>query len=364
MSEMSELIIESTSKVFAAYSTKEVVNEAEKGIWANELWNKLAQYGIVTVAVPEDLGGSGGDYEDALSIVRLAGRFLAPVPLAETFIANWLLAEHGVAVTNEVLTIATETDGQPFKFYQEGNGWIVTGRAKNVPWGRFAKKLVVLGEASEGGALSVLNLEKAEIIQGNNLAGEARDQVVFNQVFIPECTIIPVDKIKYEERILYSCALTKSVMMAGALDNILEIAINYSKERSQFGRPIHRFQAIQHHLALLAGEAAAAGIAASYAIHSFQKNPVSKEIALAKLRINEAAGKAAPIAHQVLAAIGFTYEHILHHNTRRLWAWRDEFGTESDWEKVITKQLQKLEKNELWPLITGVKNNQKKVETR
>ncbi len=105
-------------------------------------------------------------------------------------------------------------------------------------------------------------------------------------------------------------------------------------ERSQFGRPIHRFQAIQHQLALLAGETAAAKIAANCAVDPYGKEPFSKEIAFAKIRVNEAVGKANPIAHQVLAAIGFTYEHTLHHSTRRLWSWRDEFGTETDWDQL------------------------------
>jgi acyl-CoA dehydrogenase len=140
------------------------------------------------------------------------------------------------------------------------------------------------------------------------------------------------------------------------------MTINHTNERSQFGRPINRFQAVQHHLASLAGETAAAEIAAQYAVSSFYENPFSKEIALAKIRINEAAGKATQIAHQVIAAIGFTYEHTLHHSTRRLWSWRDEFGTESEWEKIVTEELKKLENKDLWSMITGVKSLDKKVE--
>ncbi len=55
------------------------------------------------------------------------------------------------------------------------------------------------------------------------------------------------------------------------------------------------------------------------------------EAASAKIRVGEAAGEGAAIAHQVLGAIGFTKEHTLHRFTRRLWAWRDDFGNESQW---------------------------------
>lgn len=364
MSEMKEMIIESATKIMERYSTKEVVNDAEKGLWAAELWNTLSENGMMTVAVPEELGGSDGDYDDALSILRLAGKYSAPIPLAETYMANWLLAGYGVPANNEILTISYEKEIQPFQFHKDGDGWTVTGKAKNVPWARFAEKLLVLGETAEGYVLALLNLENAKITLGKNMAGEARDHVVFDHVFINDCLSISIDKNEFEKKVLYSGALTKIVLMAGALERTLEVTINHTEERSQFGRPIHRFQAVQHHLALIAGETAAAGIAANYAVDSFGKNPFSKEIALAKIRVNEAVGKANPIAHQVLAAIGFTYEHTLHHSTRRLWAWRDEFGTESDWEQVITEELLKLEKNGLWSMITGVENYSKKVEMK
>jgi acyl-CoA dehydrogenase len=184
--------------------------------------------------------------------------------------------------------------------------------------------------------------------------------VIFDKVFIDDCRVISVSANEINKKILYGGALTRILMMAGALENILEITVNYASERSQFGRPINRFQAVQHHLAQLAGETAAATVAANCAGDSYGDKGVSREIAMAKIRVNEAAGKVSRVAHQVLAAIGFTYEHTLHHSTRRLWSWRDEFGTEADWENVVTEELLKLQENGLWSMITAV-NHEKKV---
>ncbi|MCM3567492.1 acyl-CoA dehydrogenase family protein [Neobacillus mesonae] len=359
MSEMQEMIIDSTIKIMEKFSTKEVVNEAEQGQWAAELWNVLVEYGMTSVAIPEELGGSDGDYADAFSILRLAGKYSAPVPLAETFLANWLLSELGEYVTTEIMTISYSNNSNPLQFVKEDSGWIVMGKVKNVPWARFAEKLLIQGEAEEGSILALINLKHANIVKGHNLAGEARDEVVFNQVLMDDCKIFSVNSNQMADKIYYGGALTRAIMMAGALENIFELTVNYASERSQFGRPINRFQAVQHHLALLAGETAAANMAANCAVAAFQKASGNKEIALAKIRVNEAAGKASPIAHQVLAAIGFTYEHTLHHSTRRLWAWRDEFGTETDWEKIIAKDLLKLQQNQLWSLVTEVINEEK-----
>jgi acyl-CoA dehydrogenase len=364
MSDIQEMIVESVTKIMEKYSTKEVINDAENGQWAGELWNNLAEYGMLGVAVPEELGGFGGDYSDALSILRVAGKFSAPIPLAETYIANWILSGLEETITDEIVTIAYKNEMQPLQFHKCGDGWIVSGEADHVPWARFAEKVLVFGETAKGPILALIKLENARIINGKNLAGEARDKVVFNEVFINDCKTISVNKDEQLKKVLYAGALTRCVMMAGALENILELAITHTSERSQFGRPLHKFQAVQHHLAFLAGETAASGIAANCAVNSYGKDPLSKEIAFAKIRVNEAANKANPIAHQVLAAIGFTYEHTLHHSTRRLWSWRDEFGTETDWQQIVTEELKELEQSGLWSFVTGVENYSKKVEIK
>ena len=122
--------------------------------------------------------------------------------------------------------------------------------------------------------------------------------------------------------------------MAGALQAILDLAGAYAKERIAFGRPIGKFQAVQHNLARLAGEVAAANAASGSAADAIAHadafdDAVFLEVAAAKVRAGEAAGQGAAIAHQVFGAIGFTREHILHRFTRRLWAWRDEFGSKA-----------------------------------
>lgn len=364
MSEMQEMIIESVTKILEKHCTKEVVNGSENGHWAGELWNQLAVNGMMTVAIPEELGGNGGDFSDALNILRLTGKYSTPIPLAETYLTNWILMSLGEKATDEITSLSLSKETNPFYFQKNGDHWVVSGRAKQVPWARHAKQLFVIGETGEGSVAALLPLKNAEIIQGKNLAGEARDEVVYENRLLEDCQVIKVAAGDLKKKILYAGALTRGAMMSGALENIMELTIQHTQERTQFGRPLHRFQAVQHHIAVLAGETAAAKTAVNCATDSYEKNPLSKEIAFAKIRVNEAAGKAAPIAHQVLAAIGFTYEHTLHHSTRRLWSWRDEFGTETDWGQIITTDLLTLEKDGLWSLITKLENMSAKVEMK
>jgi alkylation response protein AidB-like acyl-CoA dehydrogenase len=122
----------------------------------------------------------------------------------------------------------------------------------------------------------------------------------------------------------------------------------------QFGRAIGKFQAIQQQLALLAEQVAAAGVAASSAVAAVAAGgDLLFAAAVAKSRAGEAAGKATDIAHQVHGAIGFTHEHRLHQLTRRLWSWRDEFGSESRWWIELGRLAASRGGDGLWPLLAA-----------
>ncbi|MFB4164994.1 acyl-CoA dehydrogenase family protein [Alteribacillus sp. JSM 102045] len=354
MNDITKILIGSTTKIMNDICTKELVNDAEQGHWAAELWDVLTDSGMIKVSIPEEKGGTGGSYTDALNILRLAGKYSAPIPLAETFLGNWLLNDLGQQVSDEPLTVAFPNINKLLNFKKNGDDWILSGKVSSVPWARFAKQMIVIGKTESEHVLALIKPEHGKIKFSQNLAGEARDSIIFDNILITDCPVIPIKYDWVVNQLWYGGALTRIVLMTGALERVLELTKVYSSERSQFGRPIHRFQAIQHQLALLAGEYAAAGVATDYAIQAYQEGHLSKEIAMAKIRINEAAGHAATIAHQVHGAFGFTYEHILHQNTRRLWSWRDEFGTETEWGAQLANQIMETDWIGLWPLLTQI----------
>jgi alkylation response protein AidB-like acyl-CoA dehydrogenase len=152
-------------------------------------------------------------------------------------------------------------------------------------------------------------------------------------------------------------AAVRSAQMAGALQGVLDISVQYAGERVAFGRPIGKFQAVQHNLAELAGETAAALAAAGSladalaSAESFDE-AVFLEVASAKIRVGEAAGAGAAIGHQVHGAIGFTAEHILHRYTQRLWSWRDDFEDEAHWAVRLGEAVAAKGADALWPTLT------------
>jgi acyl-CoA dehydrogenase len=138
----------------------------------------------------------------------------------------------------------------------------------------------------------------------------------------------------------------------------LSLCVAYANERVAFERPIGKFQAVQQNLARLAGEVAAALVAAGSSADTIAQadtfdEAVFFEAASAKIRTAEAATEGAAIAHQVFGAIGFTQEHVLHRFTLRMLAWRDDFGNESYWAAELGKHVARRGADEFWPLVAS-----------
>jgi acyl-CoA dehydrogenase len=153
-------------------------------------------------------------------------------------------------------------------------------------------------------------------------------------------------------------ALARCMAMVGALESVLAQSVQYAGERVQFGKPIGRNQAIQHALAQLAGDVVAARMATlaaaadAPAAHGRDAGAALFSVAVAKVRCGEAATRATGTAHQVHGAIGFTHEHALHFATRRLWAWREEFGSDADWARDLGRAAVRRRAAGFWPGIT------------
>ena len=125
------------------------------------------------------------------------------------------------------------------------------------------------------------------------------------------------------------------------------MAVAYASERVQFGRPIAAFQAVQAHLVTIAQQAALVGIATDAALIRHD----ACQTATAKLLANRAAVIAGRAAHQVHGARGVTLEHDLPKYTRRLWAWRSEYGGERFWSRRLGTEAAGRGADHLYPMI-------------
>ncbi len=90
MSEMRPVLAATAARIFAAHDAP------ADGAWPASLWQALETAGLTLASVAEDKGGAGADLGDIMAILRAAGAQAAPVPLAETLLAAWLLSESGL----------------------------------------------------------------------------------------------------------------------------------------------------------------------------------------------------------------------------------------------------------------------------
>ena len=353
MAESENIVAETAEKIFADLADAQTINNDKKAEWRAPLWQALSEAGLPLAWVPEDCGGSGASLAEGFGVLSAAGRFAIAVPLAETMLAGWLLAQAKVSSPEGEMTVAPASPKDKITLNADGG---LSGRARGVPFAKAAKHFAVLASGSGGLSIALVEAGKCRIEAGLGLGGDNSDTVTLDKV--QPVAIKPAPKGFDQNALMLMGGVVRSLQIAGALESMLEISVRYSNERIAFEKKISKFQAVQHNLAKLAGESAAALAAATSAADAIANatsfnDEVFLEAASAKIRCSEAAEKGGAIAHQVHGAIGFTSEHILHRYSLRALSWRDDFGSESYWAVELGKLVANKGADELWPLVAS-----------
>lgn len=345
---MKELLQSTLEKIFLENVTPELVMASEETGWSDELWGIITESGFCRVAMPEEAGGADACWDDIYPLIKLCGRFAVPLPLPETILANWLLSVCGLDNTEESLSICSDTelswDGETF-----------TGVLPQIPWGRSVSRIVAVAREPTGVArLIALPVDSASSIStAANIAAEPRDDLIFTKAKPFCCAKLPAHIP--EDIMLKMGAMLRSAQISGALEAAMEIASSYVNERNQFGRPIAKFQAVQHSLAVLAQHVGAARTAAEASFLKVDSCFDDVSLPCAKIITSEAASVGAATTHSVHGAIGFTREYRLHLLTRRLWAWRSEYGSATYWSEQLGRAVCTAGADNFWPSITASK---------
>jgi alkylation response protein AidB-like acyl-CoA dehydrogenase len=349
-----DIVVDTATRIFSALCDPQMVNKAAGEEWRELAWVALEEAGLTLAWVPAELGGAGATLVEGFAVLRTAGRYALALPLAETLLSGWLLARAGLSSPSGVMAWGPAREGDVVGM--SGSG-LLSGTLHLLTWAKDAKHLAVVAQGPGGGrVVALVETSSVHVLEGSSLAGDPLNTVSLHGVRPVSFKPAPVGLD--EQALIMMGAVVRSMEMAGALEAVLGIAVSYAKERVAFGRPIAKFQAVQQSLARLAGEVAvaiAAAASAADAIASTENfdESVFLEVAAAKIRVGEAVGEGARIAHQVLGAIGFTREHVLHRFTRRLWAWRDDCGTESMWAIRLGRLVAGKGADDLWPLLAA-----------
>jgi acyl-CoA dehydrogenase len=304
-------------------------------------WDRLAAGGFSALGIPEEVGGSGGSLRELAVVVHETARALGAVPVVEH---AWLAGPWLTLLGGRISTMRATAADAPGVSVDAGRA---SGTVRRVPALRWCTHALLLTGA-EHPRVAVVDLGETGVgvTPGTNAAGEPRDTLTLDEVAV---TSVQADLAEREQFRLRG-ALARGVQLAAVASRVTERTTAYAQQRHQFGRPIAAFQAVQHRLTAMAGDTVAmqAAVVAAVAAETHGDPDASVLAMVAKAETSAAAGRVAAAAHQIHGALGFTLEHELGQATKRLWAWRDEFGHDGSWDERLGGRLAP----DLWEQVT------------
>jgi alkylation response protein AidB-like acyl-CoA dehydrogenase len=314
---MSDELCTHFERLLADAVTADTVRRVEAGGSTAALWARFEASGFLDAMRPEAQAGAGLTLAAAVPLFIALGRHAVPLPVAQTLLVRAVLAHEGRVPPPGALAIADRV--------RHGEDGAV--HCPGVPWGMVADFVAVAlptgwqllpTAAAERTATGVHGSLRAHL----RWAALPHDDETFGQAAWPQAG-----------------AALSSALLAGSMERVLQMTLVHANQREQFGRSIGKFQAIQHQLAVMAEQVAAARMAAELGCAGAGPWPHALRAALAKARSSESAAQVAAIAHAVHGAIGVTAEFELQLHTRRLHEGRADHGAESHWQRVLGRVL-------------------------
>ena len=313
------------------------------------LWTRLAEQGYTGIAIPEEYGGSGGDFLMAALVARGIGR--ANGAISMSYGAHLNLCAHNIlrngteeqkqkylpklASTEMIGGLAltepnagSDAMGIQLTARQTDGGYLLNGTKVFITNGPIADVLIVYTktrpEAGSRGITAFIFETKtpgyhvARKIQKLGMHGSPTGELVFEDAFVPEENVL--GKVNEGFKVVMSGLDIErayyAVSAIGGLEAALEISIKYAKEREQFGQPIAHFQLIQAKIADMYTDLEAARHMAQRALWLAQQGKrVSKEAAAALLFVGRASSRAANEALQIHGGWGYTTDF----EVERMW---------------------------------------------
>ncbi len=301
-----------------------------------ELWGQMRQNGLLGMLLPEDYGGMGLDMLDCAVIYEELGRTLAPGPyFASAALSVSAIKRAGTEAQKKELLpplgsgelICVPAWLEPDRgFGPEGvqmsatrttDGFRLNGVKRHVLYAKAAQKLLVLartGASIDGVDLFIVDTDTPglTIEQQLSMASDTQYKVVFDDVMVPATARLAAYATGWAawQDAMYDCIILLAAFAAGGAERALEITVQYSKDRQQFGKPIGAFQALAHYMA----DAAAVVDGAKTLVYEAAWNHVhgrnfQRLSAMAKLFACKAFRDVTAMAEQVHGGIGFTLEY-------------------------------------------------------
>ncbi len=330
-------------KSFAEFLNKECSTDLVKELTKDEkgfspaLWGKMAELEWLGLTYEERYGGMESSFLDLFILFEQIGKVLLPSPLfTSAVLSGMLINEAGedrlkddllpkIIRGKSILTLALlneqgqiDADESQLEAVKSDNGqYLLNGIRLLVPYAHVADEIIVCARVAghETGGSTLFRVDGKsnglEVMFLNTLTEEKLYAVSFKDVRVSAENIIgDVGRGHIHlNGILPKATVLKCGEMLGGLERVVDMSVDYVKERHQFGRPLGSLQAVQHHCADMATYLESTRLIAYQAAYLLSEGlPCETEVAMAKAWASEAYRKTTWIAQQIQGGIGFTEE--------------------------------------------------------
>ena len=355
LTEAQQMLRNSAREFLEAECTEAFVRameEDERG-YTPESWQKVAENGWLGLIFPEEYGGAGLEFLDLCILLEEIGGAMLPGPFFSTVVLGGMTILDagndeqkrrylpGIVEGQVIVTLAlTEPNvrwdaaGIHTTATPDGDGFVINGAKLFVQNAHVSDYLVVAartGDADEDVSLFILPASAAGVSQTllKTIASDRQSEVTFQNVHVSRSALLGEINGGWPTiaRVIQWGAVGKCAEMVGNGQRVLDMTVEFVKQRIQFGRPIGSFQAIQHHCANMATDVEGSRYITSQAAWRLSEGlPAESEVAMAKAWVSDAVRRVCATGHQCHGAIGFTKEHSMQLYSRRAKAAELAFG--------------------------------------
>ncbi|MDP1632705.1 MAG: acyl-CoA dehydrogenase family protein [Caulobacter sp.] len=336
--------------------------------WRPDLWRALAsELGVVGAALPETVGGMGGGPAEVGAVMRAFGRrlvmepFLTTVVMGAGLLRAWdnaaaapLLAAIAEGATTVAVAHAEPNGGfEPAyvsaRAVASGDGYVLNGRKALVLNAAAARHIIIVartaGDVEDAEGVSLFLLDAAtpgleRLDYGTIDGGSASDLILTNVRVAADKVIGPIGKaLPLVERMLDEATTAVCAEACGLMQSLVDITVDYTRQRKQFGRAIAEFQVLQHRMVDMMIEAKQAASLTMVARLKLDSSDRAAAVSAAKSRVGRACRSVSQAAVQLHGGIGIADETPVSHYFRRALMIEQQFGS-SDYHLDRYERLQ------------------------
>ena len=352
LNEQQEMLRRTAREFLEAQCPTSLVRECEDSDsgYSLELWKRMAELGWLGLTLSPEYGGSGGGLLDQVVLFEELGRAIAPGPLLTSMVfAGRVISDAGTAsqkadllprmARGDVITTAalggpdTDPQGVGLVAQPDGSGgYSISGTKLFVPFAHVSGFILCSADTSGSSAspatdgaretLFLIDTTSAgiEAVLMESLAGYKQHEVVFVNVEAGTENVVG-EPARAQEALAKAtewAIVIQCAEMIGRAEKVLDMVVEYSKVRVQFGRPIGAFQAVQHRCADLKVSIDGARLVTHQAAWKLEQGlSCSEDVSMAKAFAGSASRQAIVAGHGIFAGVAFTVEHDMQLYTMR-----------------------------------------------